>query len=588
MSVPLGTIIYSAVKPIFKIYLIIGLGYLLAKKNILSVVTCRDISNLVVSAIMPCLIFYNIVTYLKSSDIKNIGVIFFTGTLLFSTGCALAFAISIVTRSPKKWLGGILSVGLFPNISDLPIAYLQTLSQSGNIFTETEGNRGVAYVCIFLASQVFYQFSLGLYRLIEWDFRDELEGDAEDLEKNEDAVELSDVPESPQSSRVMKSASEAPKNESSSKDSNNEDENDDTTSIESEKSDINQTNSLSQMPQQLVSDADQDRSEQSQHSAFYSRKHALAKTLSGRRSSITSTSSGALSVPVVSSDYLSLRLSHTRDSHDSKSAPQDIQDVINEYSQFEDLKLMKSLTSTSKIAPPNEAAAPSIHGANESFLARNASRDSNNSLPGSTGKVSKLQRFKTEGLQVLRNFMAPNSLSLIISIALAMSPPLKALFVASTSFHIPTAPDDKPPLSFIMDFTSYVGAASVPLGLLLLGATISRLQIKTMPPGFWKTALAITLTRLVFIPIIGVGLTTGFHKGGWYGDDKLVRFVSVLEFGLPSATALVYFTAFYTNPNSKEHLQMDCLAVCLIFQYSLLFITLPFLVTFTLKVSLGM
>lgn len=588
MPVPLGTIIYSAVKPILKIYLIIGLGFLLAKKNILSVVTCRDISNLVVSAIMPCLIFYNIVTNLKSSDIKNLGVIFFTGTLLFSVGCALAFVISIVTRSPKKWLGGILSVGLFPNISDLPIAYLQTLSQSGNIFTTEEGNKGVAYVCIFLASQVFYQFSLGLYRLIEWDFRDELEGDAEDLEKNEDAIELSDTPESSQSSGTGRLASGEPRNESSSKDSNNEDEIDDSTSIESEKSNIKQTNSLSQMPQQLVSDADQDGSEQSQHSAFYSRKHALGKTISGRRSSITSATSGALQVPVVSSDYLSLRLSHTRDSYESKKAPQDMQDVINEYSQFEDLKLMKSLTNTSRIAQPNEATPPSIHGANEPYLAKNASRDSNKSLEDSSEKVSKLQRFKTEGLQVLRNFMAPNSVSLISSIIIAMSPPLKALFVASTNFHIPTAPDGKPPLSFLMDFTSYVGAASVPLGLLLLGATISRLQIKTMPPGFWKTALAITLTRLVLLPIFGVGLTTGFYKGGWYGDDKLVRFVSVLEFGLPSATALVYFTAFYTNPHSKEHLQMDCLAVCLIFQYSILFISLPFLVTFTLKVSLGM
>jgi hypothetical protein len=92
---------------------------------------------------------------------------------------------------------------------------------------------------------------------------------------------------------------------------------------------------------------------------------------------------------------------------------------------------------------------------------------------------------------------------------------------------------------------------------------------------------------LVILPIIGVGITTGFYKGGWYGDDDLLRFVSVLEFGLPSATALVYFTAFYTNPHSEDHLQMDCLAVCLIFQYLIVFISLPFLVTFTLKVSLG-
>ncbi|KAK7679098.1 hypothetical protein QCA50_017857 [Cerrena zonata] len=146
-----------------------------------------------------------------------------------------------------------------------------------------------------------------------------------------------------------------------------------------------------------------------------------------------------------------------------------------------------------------------------------------------------------------------------------MAPPLKALFVPSNQVHIHPAPDEQPPLSFVIDLTSYVGNASVPLGLLLLGATISRLKVHAMPPGFWKTALAITATRLIILPIIGVGLTTGFYKGGWFGDDHLVRFISVLEFGLPNATALVYFTAFYTDPHLDDHLQMDCLAVCLIF-----------------------
>ncbi|KAM9902157.1 hypothetical protein OXX79_004112, partial [Metschnikowia pulcherrima] len=77
MSASLGLVIYSAVKPIFKIYFIIGMGFFLAKRNILPVTTCRDISDLVVSAVMPCLIFTNIVSYLQSSDIKALGIIFF-------------------------------------------------------------------------------------------------------------------------------------------------------------------------------------------------------------------------------------------------------------------------------------------------------------------------------------------------------------------------------------------------------------------------------------------------------------------------------------------------------------------------------
>lgn len=531
--VSLGTVVYSAVRPIFKIYFIIGLGFFLAKRSILTVTTCRDISDAIVTAIMPCLIFNNVVTNLKSSDIKNLGIIFFTGTLLFAIGVMLAYGISVVTRSPKRWLGGLLSVGLFPNISDLPIAYMQTLSASGNIFTEEEGNKGVAYVCIFLASQVFYQFSLGLYRLIEWDFRDELnEADLE--EGNEKRETLSSASPEPPATRAPPTAGPLVPDDS------------DTTSIDSDQTKDARAPPAVALPRPLVATD----SERQQHLAF----------LRQRLHSVRRTPTADSHHSAVSSNYLSLQLTGSNELRPQRS--QDIRDVINEYSSFDGLRLMRTSTPREPAAqPPQETASVAAK------LGRN---------------------WRATLAQVGKNFLAPNSVSLIVSIAIAMSPPLKKLFVhTGNGPHIPDAPDGQPPLSFVMDFVSYVGAALVPLGLLLLGATISRLQVKKMPPGFWKTALGVTLVRLVIMPIIGVGITTGFYKGGWYGDDDLVRFVSVLEFGLPSATALVYFTAFYTNPHSEDHLQMDCLAVCLIFQYLVVFISLPFLVTFTLKVSLG-
>ena len=70
---------------------------------------------------------------------------------------------------PKKWYGGILAGGMFPNISDLPIAYLQTMDQ-GFIFTEEEGEKGVASVIIFLAMFLICLFNMGGFRFIESDF----------------------------------------------------------------------------------------------------------------------------------------------------------------------------------------------------------------------------------------------------------------------------------------------------------------------------------------------------------------------------------------------------------------------------------
>lgn len=562
-SLLLGLVIYSAVKPIFKIYFIIAIGFILAKRNILTVTTCRDISDTIVTAIMPCLIFNNMVSYLKSSDIKNIGVILFTSCLLFTFGGFLAYGIHLITKSPKRWLGGLISVGIFPNISDLPIAYLQTFAKGGTIFTSAEGNKGVAYVCIFLMGMTLLQFSFGLYRLIQWDFRDELLGDEEDLERSSsgatnDTSKLGhdgDDLEKKSTRRTSDDARDALRATAQTRHN----------PVDEEAIDTSSDSILSQLSEEerrrrSIMDEEQ------QHNEFLRvqtrRQESLSMTGSGsgslsrrasrrRRGSDSSATSGPLDlVPPRSNDL-------------RRQQSQNVEDVINEYSEFDALKHHELQKSHSRQEPLDEVEPEIVEE-----------------------KESKAKSFVKKMLQNLR---APTSISLLTSIAICMSPPLKALFVTSTfSKHIPNAPDEQSPLSFIIDLVSYVGNASVPLGLLLLGATLARLQVKKMPPGFWKTALLITFTRLVVLPIFGVGVTTGFNNGGWYGNDKLVRFVSVLEFGLPNATSLVYFTAFYTDPTSDEHLQMDCLAICLITQYLILWFTLPFLITFTLKVSMGM
>lgn len=550
----LGLVIYSAVKPIFKIYFIIALGFFLAKRNILSVATCRDLSDTVVTAIMPCLVFNNIVSYLKSSDIKFIGIIFFTGTLLFLFGGSLAYAIYLITKAPKRWMGGLISVGIFPNISDLPIAYLQTFAKGGVILTSAQGEKGVAYVCIFLMVMVIYQFSLGLFRLIEYDFRDELLDSTDEEEK---ICTDSDGSEKQQESTGPKSATQEKKRSHSDTidermSSHNESNIDDNAVDEDEDSSISS--------RAVASDLSLNSQEELQHEEFLRARAKKGRKMSrspthpeGSALSPRTSYSSENSVPY------SLHLMVSRTSDLRRQQSQTVRDVINEYSEFDALRtneVQRTRTATSELAVE----------------------------PKTKEQTSKVKSYLK---RLGKNITSPNSLALIISISIAMAPPLKALFI-KTNFYMPNAPDELPPLSFVLDFTSYVGAASVPIGLILLGATLARLQVKKMPPGFWKTALLITIARLVIIPIFGVGLTTGFYKGGWYGDDYLVRFVSVLEFGLPNATSLVYFTAFYTDPSAEEHLQMDCLAICLISQYAILWISLPFLTTFTLKVSLGL
>ncbi|KAI3406750.2 ECM3 [Candida oxycetoniae] len=533
------------------------MGFILAKKNILTVSTCRDISDTVVSAIMPCLIFDNMVSYLKSSDIKNFGIIMFTACLLFLVGGLLTLATHYITRSPKRWLGGLISVGIFPNISDLPIAYLQTFTKTGTIFTPAEGDKGVAYVCLFLFAMILFQFSFGLFRLIQWDFRDELkvEGDLEKQASSGSAT-LEEEKENVEKDKHSNEKLTSYETEAAAAKNNHDDSaeqlmvsNELEPSSSPSRSEASSTNTESISSESILSQRLSNRDEDVQHSEFL-KAHStgnmnndsvtIPATTKTRNTSSVRRTSRATS----NADSNTLELVASRNADLRRLPSQNVNDVINEYSEFDSL--------------------------------RNSEIEKTKSLQSDPKSVKKESKFKEFGRTMFKNLIQPSSVSLLLSIAICMSPPLKALFVP-TSFYMPNAPDEQPPLSFLIDLTSYVGAASVPLGLLLLGATLARLQVKKMPPGFWKTALMVTITRMVLLPIFGVGLTTGMYKGGWYGTDRLVRFVSVLEFGLPNATSLVYFTAFYTDPLSDEHLQMDCLAVCLIIMalyYNLVFVLL--------------
>ena len=82
-------------------------------------------------------------------------------------------------------------------------------------------------------------------------------------------------------------------------------------------------------------------------------------------------------------------------------------DVINEYSEYEGLRsneLRRTVSVTTDVA-----AEP---------------------VEDDEGKKKTIRK---QVIQFLRNFLAPNSVSLIVSIAIAMSPPLKALFVKSAT-----------------------------------------------------------------------------------------------------------------------------------------------------------
>lgn len=102
-------------------------------------------------------------------------------------------------------------------------------------------------------------------------------------------------------------------------------------------------------------------------------------------------------------------------------------------------------------------------------------------------------------------FITPASLSLVLGLVVANVRQLKALFVPVLPAVMPNAPDDKPPLDFLMEICSFGGDTVPVIGMVLLGAALSRLSITTLPKGFWKSVGCMALLKLGLGKCAGVG-----------------------------------------------------------------------------------
>lgn len=599
MSVDLGAAIYIALKPILKIYAIIFVGYLLARYNIVSMETARGISNMVVNAILPCLTFNKIVTGISDQDIKEVGVIVLSAMLLFAVGTVCALIAKLLTPVPKKWFWGLMFAGIFPNISDLPIAYVQSMG-NGAVFSAESADKGVAYCCIFLTSQSFMMMNFGMWRLVGFDFK----------EKVDDENRKSDIEERP---GLEKHIPEADFNECSRHDTGS----------------LQHLESMGKISRSSIGERDE--------SCVYSNSNVMDDSQSDDSSGGTQSQAESLkSLGIMPIEYAhtknlddasSLRAYRTQSVVSSPSAleasriklnyvrganmpgmPQvmkggkssmrrrrpSMHDVIEEYSAADlikdgELDLSRPLTLTEDLGNRN-AGIGSFHE-NDSISDReddggfSLSRTTTVASVNAKGKFAKfVAKYKLGWLVYgLINFIRPASLGALLGIIVAMIPWAKACFVI-TYVHVHNAPDGLPVLNFLMDFTSYIGDACVPLGLLMLGGTLARLEVKTLPKGFIRVGILMTFFRLMVIPVIGVAWANKLYELNWL-DTVIGKFVMILTWSMPSATAQVYFTAFYT-PVNGSHIQLDCLSLFFLMQYGILFITVPFVITYTLKVDL--
>jgi predicted permease len=143
---------------------------------------------------------------------------------------------------------------------------------------------------------------------------------------------------------------------------------------------------------------------------------------------------------------------------------------------------------------------------------------------------SRCDQLVSRSRHFLKELLKPTPIVIVFAIVVALVDPLKALFLPpSPSFQPrfrPVAPDGQPPLAFVLDTATFVGAACVPIGLICLGSALACLRMRSGEP-FPRGAIAsLALARMVVTPLIGVGITRWLVHGNFvHRDDKVLQFV---------------------------------------------------------------
>lgn len=565
MPLSIGAAIYIAVKPLIKIFLCASMGFILAKKNILSVETCQNLSVIIVNFFMPCLVFYNVLASLDSSDGKTIGVMILTATLYQGIGLFFSLFVKATTPNPKYWMGGLLCAGIFTNWGDLPIAYVTTLS-SGTLFTAQESRKGIAYSILFLVVFIFSMFNLGCFRLVEGDSKRKVR----DIEAG---IYDSEADPSPGFHALVASI-KAWYMERSAK----QHEIENVGVITTPQPDIRPSSDSSDTdPEPILSN-------------LKSTGLALGKTESNVSRGTATRMRPIASIAQKTVPGLGTLNDHFDSDNGGSLMPEkseNMNDVINAYAQSGNLRVVASRT-----ADTQRSSSSTEMGILQHVASRLSVGTTTRTLKDTNRQRKKrfndfLRKYRlTMTWEFIKNFSRPPSASLFISIILTMIPTTRRLFYIasdSTVHNIPNAPDGAPILGFAMDFTSFVGNACVPLGLSMLGATMARLSIGKLPKGFWKSVVLMAVLKLVVLPIIAIAWTEKMKDLGWIAKDNYIAlFVMIISSGVPCATSQVYLTAIYQPPD-VDRKEMDCLAAYLIFQYALLVFSMTILLTYTLK-----
>jgi len=158
------------------------------------------------------------------------------------------------------------------------------------------------------------------------------------------------------------------------------------------------------------------------------------------------------------------------------------------------------------------------------------------SIKSEIAPVDSRRQMIRKAYRMIRSAMSPPSLTIIVSFVISVVPSLKALFVSGVpGVKFSPAPDGRPPLAILMNTATFIGGASIPLGLICLGSALARLQL---PNGSWRSLpiasiSALAASRLIIMPVLGVIICQSLTQVGIIdSENNVLRFICMYDASL--------------------------------------------------------
>ncbi|SCZ89290.1 BZ3500_MvSof-1268-A1-R1_Chr1-1g01084 [Microbotryum saponariae] len=554
----INVLIWLAVKPIIKLALPSAAGYFLSRSGLFPVAGSRAASQIILNVTLPALMFAKIVPSFTSENVKAIGPIFLVGLVYMGLSFLMGFIILQLCPSPKNFRYGILAAAAWSNWGDLPTSVVQTVCLSAPFAGQADADLAIAYnvtaAAIFILIFYITLFPMRGTWFIQADYT-RVKPSSDDEEEGVGANTGGWAGTREKVSRLLNRRRKAQPTRPEAE-----------TDLSSGEENVPATERTVDPTRQMA-------------------------TFSDLRRQTSSRSIGSHSIRELASTAQAAAVDDTSEHNRKWSFGRaQLQAAQNERERLKTIMASpaQSVSGDETVEVSEfEGQARRVNGDGGASFEK-AGPSSEQGTSSSIRQGGKWTHFAKELRSFVTSCITPPTISLVFALVCALVKPVKALFLdASYSFH-PTAPDGLPPLAIVLDTAAFLGNASVPLGLIVLGSALQRMRlprpISRLP---FASITALAVAKLVILPVFGFFFVQALvrHTNLVREDQVVLRFVLTYFSVVPAATTQ-HLTSMRTKqifaPEDGES-NSDVLASYLIVQYLIFVFSSVILTAFTLN-----